>query len=196
MYTLGLDTSHKFLVIALLDENGVVDGIQTDCRKQQSEYLLPETDRLLKKHGLKAEDIAQVVVTVGPGSYTGVRIAMTMAKVMGSLMNRKVYTLSTLQLYAGLKDCYSIIDARASRCYIGRYENGKPLMADTIYRNDEIRELLAKGETFTGDLHLFDREDDYGNYVENFWLLRDKWQPVENIDTLEPVYLKTNEEYL
>ena len=196
MITLGLDTAHKFLVIALIQDNVLIDSVQKECMKQQSEYLLPEVDKLMSAHGLQAEDIDEIVITQGPGSYTGVRIAMTFAKVLGSMMNKKVYTLSTLQLYAGKEDCYVIMDARAKRVYVGKYQDGIAQMDDTIYTNEQMASIIESGEKVIGDLHLFGQEDSYGNLAKNFVLLREQWQPVENIDILTPVYLKSNEEYL
>ena len=196
MYTVGVDTSHQFLLLALLKDDRLVEGVQLDCFKHQSEYLIPEISKLLERHGLEASDIDSFVVAQGPGSYTGVRIGMTMAKVLGSLMNRDVYTLSTLQLYAGLEDCYVIMDARAKRVYVGRYKDGKPLMEDTIYTNDRMKEIIESGANVIGDLHLFGQEDRYGDLAQHFADLREFWQKVDNVDLLTPTYLKSSEEYL
>ncbi|MBQ1757255.1 MAG: tRNA (adenosine(37)-N6)-threonylcarbamoyltransferase complex dimerization subunit type 1 TsaB [Erysipelotrichaceae bacterium] len=196
MYTVGVDTSHQFLLLALLKDDKLVEGVQLDCFKHQSEYLIPEISKLLERHGLEASDIDSFVVAQGPGSYTGVRIGMTMAKVLGSLMNRDVYTLSTLQLYAGLEDCYVIMDARAKRVYVGRYTDGKPLMEDTIYTNDRMKEIIDSGANVIGDLHLFGQEDRYGDLAQHFADLREFWQKVDNVDLLTPTYLKSSEEYL
>ena len=196
MYAVGLDTAQKFLLIALMKDGKLIDSLQEDCPKQQSEWLLPKLDELLKKHGLEAMDIDEWVITRGPGSYTGMRIAMTMVKVLGSLTGKKVYTLSTLQLYAGMKDCYVVMDARANRVYAGRYCDGKPVMDDTVYPNAVVQELIDKDETVIGDLHLFGKEDTYENIAEHFAELKPQWQPVENIDLLTPVYLKSSAEYM
>jgi tRNA threonylcarbamoyl adenosine modification protein YeaZ len=196
MYTVGVDTSHQFLLLALLKDDRLVEGVQLDCFKHQSEYLIPEISKLLERHGLEASDIDSFVVAQGPGSYTGVRIGMTMAKVLGSLMNKDVYTLSTLQLYAGLEDCYVIMDDRAKRVYVGRYKDGKPLMEDTIYTNDRMKEIIDSGANVIGDLHLFGQEDRYGDLAQHFADLREFWQKVDNVDLLTPTYLKSSEEYL
>ena len=196
MYTVGLDTSHRFLLIALMKDDELVDCIQEECFKHQSEYLVPQVQKLLEKHSLEVKNIDNWVVTKGPGSYTGVRIAMTMAKVIGSIMNKNVYTLSTLQLYAGLKNTYVIMDARAKRVYVGRYENGQAVMEDTIYTNAEMQTIIEQGNPVIGDLHLFGGEDEYGQLAGNFLALKPYWQKVENIDLLAPSYLKDSEEYL
>ena len=196
MYTVGIDTSHRFLLVALIRDDQLIDQVQLECFKHQSEYLIPQVSELLERHQLEVNDIDSWVVTRGPGSYTGVRIGMTMVKVIGSIMKKNVYTLSTLQLYAGLKDTYVIMDARARRVYTGRYCNGQPLFEDTVMTNEEMARIIEAGDPVIGDLHLFDREDSYDDLAEHFLQLKPYWQKVENVDLMAPVYLKDSEEYL
>lgn len=196
MYTIGIDTSHQFLVLVVMDDKGVMDSLRLDCFKQQSEYIIPKLDELLNRNNLKPTDVTNLVLAKGPGSYTGVRIGMTVVKIWGAFLNLKVYTLSTLQLYAGLKDCHVVMDARASRVYAGRYNNGNPVKQDTIYTIDEMKELLVKDDVeVVGDAHLFDKQDNYQNIENNFFLLKDKWELVDNVCGLTPVYLKSTQEY-
>lgn len=196
MYTIGIDTSHQFLVLVLMDENKVIDYIQNDCPKLQSEYIVFELDELLKKNDVPLEDVKNVVVTIGPGSYTGVRIGLTVAKILGSIVGKTIYTISTLQLYAGINNALVLMDARAKRCYVGRYNNGVALKEDSVLANEEIKDLLSDDVTLIGDLHLFDKEDYYPEIASNFIVLKESWQKVENIDVLTPVYLKSSQEYL
>ena len=60
----------------------------------------------------------------------------------------------------------------------------------------KMKEIIDRGESVIGDLHLFGFEDRYDDLCRNFLELRDQWTPVENIDLLAPSYLKSNEEYL
>lgn len=197
MYTLALDTSHKFLLVVLMDDEKTIDYIQMECLKQQSEFILIKIEELLNRNNVQIEEVGNVVVTVGPGSYTGVRIAMTVAKILGSIAQKTVYSLSTLQLYAGKKDCYVVMDARAKRVYAGRYNNGEALQPDSVIFNEEMEKILSESTCqLVGDVHLFkDEEDEYTDIAENFMILKDKWVKVDNIDTLTPVYLKSKEDY-
>ncbi len=197
MYSIGIETAHKFLLLVLMDDTKVVDFVKMECLKKQSEYIIPEIDKLLSRNSLTVNDVSSIVVTVGPGSYTGVRIGLTVAKILGAVVGKKVYKLSSLQLYAGLNNCYSFIDARANRVYVGKYENGVATMDDTIYTLEEMKNVLDNENVeFIGDLHLFDKEDNYPQIENNFINLKDKWVLVDNIDTLAPEYLKSSEEYL
>ena len=60
--------------------------------KKQSETIFVELNRLLKETNLDYKDIDRVIITKGPGSYTGIRIAMTIAKVLCSQMHKELYT--------------------------------------------------------------------------------------------------------
>ncbi|MGI6608873.1 MAG: tRNA (adenosine(37)-N6)-threonylcarbamoyltransferase complex dimerization subunit type 1 TsaB [Erysipelotrichaceae bacterium] len=196
MYTIGIDTSHHFLLLVLMDDNKVIDYIQLECPKLQSEYIVLELDNLLKRNNLSLKEVRNIVVTVGPGSYTGVRIGLTVAKILGSIAGKNVYTLSTLQLYAGIKNALVLMDARADRCYVGRYRDGTAITEDIVLTNEDIKEMLDADVTLIGDLHLFDRESYYPEIAFNFILLKQFWQKSENVDILTPAYLKSSQEYL
>ncbi|MCK7483377.1 MAG: hypothetical protein M0C28_44820 [Candidatus Moduliflexus flocculans] len=61
--------------------------------------------------------LQSIILTEGPGSYTGVRIAMTVAKVLASVASIQAYTTTTLQLIAGSsKNTFVMLDARSLRC--------------------------------------------------------------------------------
>jgi len=197
MYTIGIDTSHLFLLLVLMNEDRTVDAIQLDCFKQQSEYILVKLDELLYRNKVSIEEVNKVVLTIGPGSYTGVRIGMTVAKVLGSIAKKEVYSISTLQLYAGKRDCVVLMDARAKRVYYGQYKDGMPVCEDHIEFNEDVQKIVDEGKhEFIGDLHLFGQNGIYPNLTNNFFELKDCWKKVENVDALVPTYLKSKEEYL
>ena len=125
MITLCMDTSTQYLVIALIRDDQIVAKFQEKCWKKQSEELFPRLMDLMKEAGLEPEDIGQVVVSEGPGSYTGVRIAMTVAKVFCAMRNLPIATVGTLQLFAGMEPrARVVLDARGGRVYTAVYEYG------------------------------------------------------------------------
>ena len=128
----------------------MIASVQKPCFKRQSEELFPELDRLMEETALKPEDIDEVVITEGPGSYTGVRIAMTAAKVFCALKDRPIYTLGTLQLYAGNTDnCRVILDARGKRAYTAVYSGGNIQGDIAIEYCQDIK--IPQGQTIVGD---------------------------------------------
>ncbi len=195
MITLCLDTSHIFLTVALLNEEGVIDYAEEKCWKRQSEEIFPVMMGLMEKHSLQPEDIDAVVITEGPGSYTGVRIAMTIAKVFCTLKEVPLYTIGTLQLFAGMEHCRVILDARGGRVYTAVCNGGVYEEKPRVATLDEVKELQEDYKV-VGDTHLLDQEDQYPEFAKTFFALKDQWVKAENASLVTPEYLKSSTSYL
>ncbi|MBQ9046497.1 MAG: tRNA (adenosine(37)-N6)-threonylcarbamoyltransferase complex dimerization subunit type 1 TsaB [Solobacterium sp.] len=196
MITLCMDTSHNLLVLALLEDNRLLGGTQMVCPKKQSEEIFPQLIALMEKTGHKPEEIGAVAVTEGPGSYTGVRIAMTVAKVLAGTRDIPLYTVGTLQLYAGLDDCLVLLDARGGRAYTACCRSGSYVTQPQAVPCEEIRASLKDGQTVYGDGHLIGLEDCVPDLTENFLKLKPYWKKAENVHMVMPEYLKSSDAYL
>ncbi len=197
MITLCMDTSTQYLVIALIRDDQIVAKFQEKCWKKQSEELFPRLMDLMKEAGLEPEDIGQVVVSEGPGSYTGVRIAMTVAKVFCAMRNLPIATVGTLQLFAGMEPrARVVLDARGGRVYTAVYDYG--VLSGTVEAKpcEEVKAEILEAETVIGDGSLVGREDHIPDLAENFLALKDQWKYAENVHLVKPEYLKSSESYL
>ncbi len=194
MITLCMDTSHKFLAVSMIKDDQVIASVQEDCWKKQSEYIFPVITKMTEDNNIRPEDIDNVVITKGPGSFTGVRIAMTIAKVFCAMAGKQLYTLETLQLYAGKKDCTVLLDARGKRAYTARFHDGKPLTETAAVPLNEIE--LSDEDIVIGDGHLAGLPDNYPDLAENFLALKNEWKAVENVHLLTPEYLKSTSDYM
>lgn len=192
MKTLCMDTSHRYLVLALLEDNKEQASYVTYAWKKQSEIIFVELIRLMETIGWSSDDIDEVVITVGPGSYTGIRIAMTIAKVFCATKHKTLYTISTLQLYAGKQTCTVILDARSNRVYYGKYENGTCFQEMIM----NVNELIHSNDNFVGDVSVLGKEDIVPDFVGNFIALRENYIKVDNIHAVVPEYLKSEQEYI
>ncbi len=94
---LFMDSSTQYLYLALLDTD-VVDTYVRNGKNDHSETLTDALDNFLKKNNVTCDDIDSIFVGRGPGSYTGVRISGTVAKVLALVKNKKLYSFSTLDL--------------------------------------------------------------------------------------------------
>ena len=193
MLTLGMDTSSNFLVLVLMNENGVIDSVVEECFKHQSEEIFPRLIEMMEKHNYSSDDLDSIVVTEGPGSYTGVRIAMTIAKVFASLKEIPLYTIGTLQLFAGLNYCRVINDARGKRMYTAVLKDGKYIEEPHVSAIEDYKEENLE---IVGDGHLVGKEDTVPDFAKNFYDLKNVWVKADNIDLVTPEYLKSSEEYL
>lgn len=149
---LALDTSTRALSLALAEGNPetgefkLVAEMTEVLERQHGETLAPEVARILGDAGWSAQDLQGMVVGVGPGSYTGMRIGVTFAKTWTYSMGLDLYAVSSLALMAGnlaqggeasplttaphSNLVIPIIDARRGTAYTGVYSAGSVVVAD------------------------------------------------------------------
>ncbi len=139
---LFLDTSFTHLRVGLFKAGTYCDGIDMEAYMRQSEEMIPSLSLLMERHGIGKDDIASVTVARGPGSYTGVRIAMTAAKTMALALKIPLFLVSSLMILAEDRKTAVCMDARARRSYFAVYEDGKPIVEDSIWANDDVLSYL------------------------------------------------------
>lgn len=193
MLTLCIDTAYKYLTVALIENEKIVDSISLECFKKQSEEVFVYLDDLFKRSHINKNDIDSMCISKGPGSYTGVRIAMTIAKVLCEVKRLKLYTISTLRLYAGnKKNTLVVMDARANRAYIGVYDEDKCLLQDQA---KSLEEIDTKDYNVVLDGSLVGKNDLNPNIPECFLDTKGLWEEVKDINFLAPEYLKESNAY-
>lgn len=197
MISLCMDSAYKQLVLGLYKDQELLDGISLEAFKKQSETIFVELNRLLKETNLDYKDIDRVIITKGPGSYTGIRIAMTIAKVLCSQMHKELYTISTMQLYAGIeKQANVILDARSQRAYVAHLEDGQIQGNTQILTLDEVKEFIETNPGIVlGDADLMGQDVQKVDFLKNFIELEPYYEKVENIHALVPDYLKESDSY-
>lgn len=171
--------------VGLSIDDNLVYKKQYEAFKRQSEVAALEIDKCLKECNVKASDLTKIVVTNGPGSYTGIRIGLTLAKVMSRVLNIKLVCLSSLQAMCGLNDVSAIIDARSKRVYYGKYSNGVSVINDCVKYNEE----LDLNEDYVGDVKVINKEEKEIDIIKNMFDLRNI-EAEEDIDSVKAIYLK------
>lgn len=196
MISLCMDSAYKHLVIGIYKDKDLLAGVCFEAFKKQSETIFVELERLLQEAKLDYKDIDRVVITKGPGSYTGIRIAMTIAKVLCSQMHIDLYTISTMQLYAGNQEATVILDARGNRAYAAHIQDRKIVGKVEIVEVDRLEEYLKQYEGIVlGDGYLAGLECPAPDMLKNFIDLEDVFEKVENVHALVPEYLKESDAY-
>ncbi|MDX3063568.1 MULTISPECIES: tRNA (adenosine(37)-N6)-threonylcarbamoyltransferase complex dimerization subunit type 1 TsaB [Streptomyces] len=150
MLLLAVDTATPAVTVALHDGTSVVaETGQVDARRH-GELLLPAVDRVLAEAGVKLDAVTGVVVGVGPGPYTGLRVGLVTAATFGSALSVPVHGLCTLDglAYAarrgGLEGPFAVAtDARRKEVYWARYEDGETSGEPAVDRPADITEQLA-----------------------------------------------------
>ena len=193
MYQLLLDSSNKYLSVGLSKDGKVVDSIFYDAWQRQSEMMTVEIENILKRNDLSKEDLDAVVVGIGPGSYTGVRIGITIAKTIGYALKIKVYKVSSLALLRiEDKPTICVFNARSGRSYYGVYQGDKVLLEDTVGPNEDLLKYIEEHKDYllSGDVENLGLESAKFDIIANLAKGYKKENEVENIFTLNPVYLK------
>ena len=141
MYRLLMDTSTDYYYLSLIKEDTIIDEAYEKGSSNHSETLMPRLETMLKDNKIALKDINEVYVGIGPGSYTGVRIAVVIAKMIGAMNNIPVYEFSTLSLIAtaSLNESFPLIDARRGNAYLSHFDKDlNRLMEDEVVCVDEF----------------------------------------------------------
>ncbi|MDY4788062.1 MAG: tRNA (adenosine(37)-N6)-threonylcarbamoyltransferase complex dimerization subunit type 1 TsaB [Bacilli bacterium] len=192
-YQLILDTSNRLLCVGLASDEKVLTKIQYEAWQRQSEYCLKEVENVLSLNNIKAKDISRIIVTIGPGSYTGVRIALTIAKTLAMVNNIGICAISSLLAIAGNKGKkIALMDARSNRAYIGVYQDGEALVDNKVMYLDDIKQYAYCNQDFevVGDAMLLGLNNKEIDLIENMFEIAKTQADVNDIYTLVPNYLK------
>ena len=128
MLILGIDTSTKICTCSIFDsENGVVAETSLLVKKNHSNIVMLIIDNLFKISDLTTNDIDKIAVAIGPGSFTGVRIALGIAKGLAMALNKPLIAVNELDILEAIADgneneVIPLIDARKERVYY-KYQN-------------------------------------------------------------------------
>lgn len=163
MKLLAMDTSNQAVSVALLEDHQILGEMTVNIRQTHSQTLLPMIDQLLKQTKTTIEDIDRFIVAEGPGSYTGLRIAVTTAKSFAWTLNKSLVGISSLALLAAnVMDTTALIvplfDARRDNVFAGVYQwqNGtlQTVVADQHVSLEALLaqlQLLAEPVYFVGN---------------------------------------------
>ena len=160
MKVLAFDTSSKALSLAILEDKQVLAETMINIKKNHSITLMPAIDFLMGSLDWTPKDLDRIVVAEGPGSYTGLRIAVATAKTLAHTLNIELVGMSSLlslvpHQQEGL--LVPLMDARRNNVYAGFYENAKPVMPEAHLSFAGVLEKVKDAEqvTFVGEVGPF-----------------------------------------
>ena len=127
MKVLAIDTSNFTLGVALINGTQVIGEYTTNLKKNHSVRVMPAIESLLKDCDTSPKELTKIVVAQGPGSYTGVRIGVTIAKTLAWTLNVPLSAVSSLEVLAANGRYFDglvspLFDARRGQVYTGLYE--------------------------------------------------------------------------
>lgn len=147
MISLFLDTCSQIIRIGILFDNKLIDYLEFQNDNKLSEKLLPAIKKIIDKNNYKVNDLNRIYISVGPGSFTGIRIGVTVAKVMAWSLNIDIIPISSLEIMASYdsekKYVCSFIDARRGFVFAGVYDKDlNTYMEDRYISFDDLLEKI------------------------------------------------------
>lgn len=153
MRSLFLDTSSFNVTVAIIDNNQIVANFYDKVADDMASKIFPIIDELFSKLDFEIKDINKIYVVNGPGSFTGVRIGVTIAKVLASQLNIDIYPISSLEYMASgtNSSCLSLIDARRGYVYAGAYDSDLNVLFEDKYTSLDSIDLTKYAEIVSYD---------------------------------------------
>ena len=181
MKTLFIDTHSDTLIMSYISDDKIKELKRNDTRNH-SEIAIPTLQELLIACNIKLEDIDQIIVVNGPGSFTGVRIGVTIAKTIAYSLNIKIKTITSLEaLGVSSKDIFDVVAVRDSK---GVYS---ALLKNSVYSDFSYRKNEDYNEYIKGNNYKFIESCDY-DYLAILNYLQDK--DYINPHAVNPIYIK------
>lgn len=140
MYSLFIDTHDKSVIIVLYKDGIVLDKKDIFSKNKHSQIALPTIDSILKENNINVHDLGEVLVVNGPGSFTGERLAVTIAKTMSYGLNIPIKSIDSLSLMAISIECNEKIVALEDKngAFVGYFDNNNKLLKDIEYLPNSV----------------------------------------------------------
>lgn len=173
MNTLFIDTHYLDIIIILLKNGKVVDKKEVINKKNNSEFIMPTIIKVID--GVKIDEI---IIVNGPGSFTGVRLGVTIAKSLAYLLKIPIKTITTLEVMAISNKSYKVAFSDNNGYYLGEFDSDFNKVKEYKYVNNE---------------EFYNNYSDYNtNYyinAEEIYIFLNKRKPT-NPHNVNPIYIK------
>jgi len=146
MNTIFISTYDNLITIGLIQNDRLIGEENQPSERSHAEHLLPLVDGILQKNRLTIKDLTEIIVVNGPGSFTGVRLGVTVTKTLSFCLKIPIKIISTNEALAisnGLVDkkIISINDPKGK--YYGIFENNKLLDELDYLSNEKFADFIS-----------------------------------------------------
>ena len=153
MKYLYIDTSSSYLYSAIVEDDNLLGEVKEEYGQSLSEVTLPRIANMFKEANLEAKDINKIIVVNGPGSFTGIRIGLTIAKVYAWSLKISITTIYSLEAMSVSSDNnlvhVPIINARRGYVFAAIYDKDqKELLKPQHMKLEELQEKLQNIEEY------------------------------------------------
>ena len=194
MTCLFFDTSSNTLVLSIVKDNTIIDTLTLESAREHSVYAVEKLKEIIEKNSLTPNDIDKIFVVNGPGSFTGIRIGITIAKTYAYTLNKKIVPISSLKMkilgYSNYDNYVSIMKDKRDMSFIGIYDKNYTTIFEGLLSEEEIEEKISN---LTGNIKIVRYESDDSDRKDldilSIVSYYDK-EPTINPHNVNPNYLK------
>ena len=191
---LAIETTAAVATCALFQDGVLIAEREADAGKKHAETLLPLIDDLLEENGATIHDIDLFAVDIGPGSFTGVRIGVSLVNALGFAAGKQIVSVDSLETLARSAaetshPVCAIIDARNGNAYAALYQAGRTLIQPSPVETESFLADLPPDTVFVGDVNTTDKTYPRARFVGLAALAR----PMSAKDEAEPLYLRASQ---
>lgn len=200
LITFYIDTTSNTLYTGLVKNDTLLIEIQEKLEKDLSTYTLSKIEEMFQKVNLTPKDIDKIIVVNGPGSFTGIRIGITIAKTFAWSLKKDITTITSLEAMAVSTEIQKfkvpIIDARRGYVFAGIYnEENEPILKNQYIKLDT---LIVAAESLNVPYQLISNDASIENiisYKPNILKIVSMYKNKPNINphSVNPEYLKKTE---
>lgn len=137
MICLFLDTSGDTLIVSLIKDNNIIYNKKVESIRDHSTYLVNTINEAFKQNNLDIKSLNKIFVGIGPGSFTGTRIGVTVAKTLAYSLGIDLVPVSTLEEYIFNVDNYDyyvpVIEDKKDKLYFSIFDKDKNRLIDDSY---------------------------------------------------------------
>ena len=198
MICLFLDSSSENLKVSLLKDDNIIYDKELVTNNDHSSYLVPSVDEAFKTNNIDFKDLDRIIVGIGPGSFTGTRISITVAKVYACAFDIETFGISSLEMMIYGNDNYDyyvpIIEDKKDKLYYSIFDKDKKRITEDKYSSlDDLYEELKK---YNGRILIISHSN---NEYDNYDVTKEKLNAFEinkniliNNEKINPHLLKPN----
>lgn len=151
MKILAFDTTNSTLSVAILEDAKVLAKNTIYENGKQSELLIPEIEKVLKKCNIWYEDLNYIAATSGPGSFTGIRIGLSVARTLKIATNLPLILLDSLEVLAfkhrkKSSEIFVVIDAKMDEFFIATFKENKQILESQLVKIHEVSSFAPKSD--------------------------------------------------
>lgn len=190
MKYLLIDSATATLVVAIVIDEKIVYLYNKEMGKDMSSTIMPVIDEAFKTAGIKPQELNKIFIANGPGSFTGIRVGLTVAKTMAWTLGIPIIPISSLEVIASTpnnQNNIAVIDARRGYVYAGVYDNNLNIIMDD--QHILFNEIKQQGTVVS--------YDSYAEIKPNIDILKvikkHATDEPANPHSLKPKYLKLTE---